>query len=200
MLQIENLADIEFSDAMLDIETLDTVKTSVVLSIGLVLFKLSPQNKINELFHSSFYTELDCEEQELIGRTKSESTMAFWKRQKPGLEQFKYAYPISDKITVNNKDCLTRLHQILKKLPKNGGLWAKGYDFDLEIISNLFGDYGLTTPWQFHQKRCYRTMERWFKSRYPEFEFPKNTHLHHALEDARHQTVCLDIITRKTLK
>ena len=63
---------------MVDIETLDTVQSAVVLSIGAVAF--DPHTKeLGEKFYVEFTTDLQA--QQRLGRTISADTVTWWMQQ-----------------------------------------------------------------------------------------------------------------------
>ena len=60
--------------AMIDLETLATDPHCTVLTVGGV--KFNPDN--NSEPHSEFYFHLDIDEQDSLGRTTTEDTIAWW--------------------------------------------------------------------------------------------------------------------------
>lgn len=195
---------------MIDIETLDTCNTAVVLSIGAVEFelhnkselgffkdgKISPNVKPKERILSGFYAEFDCQDQKLRGRTTSPSTLQFWKEQSPGLEQFPW---LNTKWKSEKKGSEINYYILscLAKFMSRPGtyLWANGTDFDLGILKSLFGTYKSTMPGAFFMQRDFRTIAGIAPMVNPDCltnkQFPENKVLHHALADAIHQALKL---------
>ena len=64
---------------MIDLETLDTLPSCTVLSLGAV--KFDPLNDSEP--HSELYLKIDIDEQDRLGRTASDSTIEWWGKQDP---------------------------------------------------------------------------------------------------------------------
>lgn len=132
-------------DFMLDIETLDTRQSSIVLSIGFVAFdKSGPLDR--------FYAHLKTDEQERHGRTLSVGTVEFWMQHKP-------AYPDKDRRDV--EDVLLSLRRFVDTTTPDGAthVWAKPPSFDLMILESLFKTFMVNVPWNYRVPRCVRTMQ-----------------------------------------
>lgn len=114
-------------EAMIDIETLDTKPTAVVLSIGLVTFTAS---QVETQFNRSLiYPSIEM--QIARGRTISTSTLKFWMGQGGAAaeEAFVDEYERSDPENVMNG-----LQTILSNAST---IWANGDLFDLGILIDL---------------------------------------------------------------
>lgn len=166
-------------DWMLDIETLGTSDTSIILSIGAVSFNLSG------ISPDTFYLTIDPEYQT---RSVDISTLKWWFKQ------------IQDSATVQGPPldgvstldfALTTLFDKIKKSEDTPIIWANGTDFDLAIIKNAAEQYGIELPWKYFNVRDYRTLRKLF----PAIKQPVNTNPHNALEDAKTQALhCIEIL------
>ena len=172
---------------MIDIETLDTAPNAVVMSIGVAMGTL----KDGILYEQ--YKELDVENQLRKYRTKSESTVQWWRdqiakgTQWPGLG------------TTFPGDALDSLFDYIGAaiLPCNGNylIWSKGPQFDIALIESLYKSYVIDSstpiPWKYNKIMDFRTTLQLF----PEFKSVKPVG-HHALQDARDQFEVLRNILR----
>ena len=176
-------------DIMLDIETLDTAQSAVVLSIGAVVF--DPHSKaLGETFYVEFTTDLDT--QQRVGRTVSAATITWWMQQGAAAKQV-FADPAPE--GVRRVSTAQGLTEFASFVARNGGkkveLWGNGADFDNVIIGSLFDSFGLIKPWSYGKNRCYRTMKRVFGENVPLVR--QGVH-HNGLDDAITQAVHLQEI------
>ena len=174
---------------MLDIETLDTAQSAVVLSIGAVVF--DPHSKeLGEKFYVEFTTDLDT--QQRVGRTMSAATVVWWMQQGAAAKQI-FADPAPE--GVRRVSTAQGLTEFASFIARNGGkeaqLWGNGSDFDNVIVGSLFDSFGLTKPWSYSKNRCYRTMKRLFGENVK--LHPQGVH-HNGLDDAITQAVHLQEI------
>ena len=158
---------------MIDLETLDTKESSVILAIGAVRFTAS--EVLDEM-----YTEVNIDDQLKLGRTISGKTLQWW------MEQNQEARTVFEQI-----DSAPRLSSALAKLAGFVGrettVWGNGATFDISILRNAYQSLGIDTPWPWYNERCYRTL----KSLYPDLVKPTvdGRVEHHALSDARVQAI-----------
>lgn len=80
---------------MIDLETLDTKPSCTVLSLGAI--KFNPLDDSEP--HSELYLKIDVDEQDRLGRTTSDDTIAWWAKQEPKAmeEAFDQTGAVSDK-------------------------------------------------------------------------------------------------------
>jgi len=127
---------------MIDIETLDTATTAVVLQAGWCLFD-------EDNVGGPVVMGLDLDEQLRKGRTVNAETLKWWMQQ-PDIAREKVfmpekVYPIAD--------LATRLRMILH----NGTVdhvWAHGPQFDIATLKHLLG----CEPWHYRSIRDTRTL------------------------------------------
>ncbi|QFS86605.1 MULTISPECIES: 3'-5' exonuclease [unclassified Marinobacter] len=176
-----------YTDAMVDIETLDTRPSAVVISIGVVLFnRREPKVKMKEL-NLKFGKKEFRDEQIMMGRTVDKETVAWWKGQEPDAKRiFKQANVTS------MEDALNKLTAFLTQGDTNYLIWGNGSDFDNTIMTSLYESFGMQAPWKFWNNRCFRTFkgEHGHITRPPEFHGVK----HDAVDDARQQARYLQAI------
>ena len=174
---------------MLDLETLDTTSSAVVISIGAVAFDPETSG-----LGDKFYVETteDTAAQQARGRTISGDTVRWWMQQDV-LAKRVFSVPPPDGVErVNTFEALSRFGLFVAA---NGDLdvelWGNGADFDNVIIGSLFDTFGLVKPWSYGKNRCYRTMKRVFGENVPLVR--QGVH-HNGLDDAITQAVHLQEI------
>ena len=133
-------------DLMLDIETLDTKPTALVLSLGLVWFDFdNPEVVPYEGKHHKI--ELRDQQREL-GRTISVDTVMWWMEQSKQA-QLGLSSPFTERTPV------ATLHGIVEGAVQEADrIWAKGPDFDCVILANMFP----AIKWPFWKHRDVRTI------------------------------------------
>lgn len=176
-------------DVMVDIETLDTSQSAVVLSIGAIAF--DPHSKeLGEKFYVEFSTDVAL--QQKVGRTVGAETAVWW------MQQSEAAKKLFSKVApegVRRVSTAQGLSEFSSFLSRNGGLemqlWGNGADFDNVIIGSLYDSFGMLKPWSYGKNRCYRTMKRLFGQNVPCVR--QGVH-HNGLDDAITQAVHLQEI------
>lgn len=174
---------------MLDLETLDTRHSAVVLSIGATSFD-TESLKIND----TFYVELtnDIAAQEKVYRTISGSTVKWWMQQDVMARRV-FADPGENRVTT--LEGLSRFKQFVDAYGKGVCIWGNGADFDNIILGTLYEDMGMSKPWSYGKNRCFRTLKNLGLPR--NYVAPGKTGTaHNALDDAIYQTHCLLEIAR----
>ena len=177
------------SHIMLDIETLDTTQSAVVLSIGAVVFD-PHSNKLGEKFYVEFTHDLAT--QQRVGRTVSAATVTWWMQQGAAAKQI-FVDPAPE--GVRRVSTAQGLTEFASFITRNGGkevqLWGNGADFDNVIVGSLFDSFGLAKPWSYGKNRCYRTMKRLFGEN---VKLSRQGVHHNGLDDAITQAVHLQEI------
>lgn len=137
--------------AVLDIETLGTNASAVVLSVGIVAVDSTKDYEYEELIRDGFYKTLNVKSQWQAGREIDKDTVAWWGQQ--GEEAMKVLKPSPDDIDWNQ--LLPSIFKYFKKVganPKDILVYARGSHFDFGILHDLFrvtgnaGAYDL--PWR----------------------------------------------------
>lgn len=159
-------------DLMIDLETLDTAATCVIVSIGAVPFDLDR----GVILDGDFYCVLDVEKQP--GRTTSESTMQWWSEQSAEARAV-----FTDPNQIILAEGLERLKGFVGRHQPR--VWSNGANFDQPILTNAFAQHGMRDPWPFWGSRCVRTYSGLpGADRVPKV---RPTTAHNALADARAQ-------------
>ncbi len=139
---------------MLDLETLDSATSAVVLSIGAVRF--DPFNTGSTGVDARFYVEFDVDGlqlQQRMGRTTSAKTIAWWMSQGAMAKQV-----FVPKFPKDPVHALGQFDDFLNVIPETK-LWGNGADFDNLIIGSMYDSFSLKRPWSYGKNRCYRTLK-----------------------------------------
>lgn len=160
------------SFVMIDLETLDTKESAVILAIGAVRF--NEREILNEL-----YTEVNINDQLRLGRTVDGKTLQWW------MEQSAEAREV-----FANNDAAPRLAAALAKLAgfvgSDATVWGNGATFDIGILRSAYQSLQINTPWAWYNERCFRTL----KTLFPQIEREAEPRVeHNALDDARAQAL-----------
>jgi hypothetical protein len=173
---------------MFDIETLDTKRTSVVLTVGYAIFG---KERIVASGQVHFNTQLQLD----MGRTVSADTLFWWFKQIAKAPQL--IKPFTQSTPNDHTQYMYWLHDLLGKTsqdeqtgPEISEVWANGPNFDLAILKDLFYgfQYAPSCPWAYWQERDYRTFIKQAQLAgivLP--ERPADLPLHDAESDARWQ-------------
>lgn len=161
-------------NVMLDLETLDTAPTSVILSIGLVAF--NQQGITKEL-----YLVPNLQDQIDMGRTISASTLRWWLGQS---DQAKRVFQDPNELSVQNTSML--FTGFFEGLGKDVEVWSHGANFDVPMIEDFLRKLKMPFPWTYNRVRCFRTFCNERKRIYRANKNPNGTP-HNALDDARNQ-------------
>ena len=151
---------------MLDLETLDTQPSAVILAIGAVKF-----DKDEVLLGQSLLLFPEWE------GTVACSTMEWWSKQAPESKNQMFnstKRPLAE--------CLAEVKDFCGDLP----VWGNGSDFDNAIVNHRCKALGLT-PLPYRNTRCFRTVKNLFDST----AWTKPGIAHNPLSDAVAQAVTL---------
>ena len=151
---------------MLDLETLDTKPTALILSIGAVMFDKDCRS-IEE-----FYGIIELDEPTMSNFTISASTLGWWFKQEEAIKEFaRGGQPL--KVVLSN-------FSYWFKQNKGKELWGNGATFDNVILKNAYDVSKMPTPWSYKDDCCYRTII----GRYPKLHAEFSGVRHNALMDA----------------
>ena len=160
---------------MHDIETLGTRPGSVILSIGAVRFC-----PITQTVSDEFYVNIDRHVSMLGGLTTDQSTVEWWKRQRPEAWEALEVDPVNPAIAFQRyADWCRGLNGAMGDLM----VWSHGATFDTPLLEVAFRAFNISPPWKFWNARCTRTI---YDLAGNEPDRSKGTH-HNALDDARNQ-------------
>lgn len=163
---------------MIDIETLDTADTAVILQIGGCIFDVKTDGVTEGVVtdKQAFNLPLHWVDEQK-NRTISTSTLDWWMKQDANIRNdvFYGGYRFLPDSAI--RSIATHLREVKY-------FWSKG-KFDFDILGNMFEQYGLDTPWSFRQIFDYRTMLVMANLKYGYVETKSNTH--DAADDAVNQ-------------
>lgn len=161
---------------MLDLETQGVRPTSIILSLGAVVF-----NPATGELGDTFYRNVDPASCEAIGLTRDQSTMDWWKQQSPEAREALEAdkRPVSEVIA----DFTGWWKHVGGEFP-----WSHGAMFDIAILENIYRTFTLDPPWSFWNVRCCRTILACSNRRVYR---PKDSVHHNALDDAKAQATAV---------
>lgn len=164
---------IVMNDVMIDLETLDTSASAAILSIGACRFNES------EIDNDGFYRVIKIQSNIDEGRTISGSTLAWWMTQG---ERAKAVFTDPKAVTLDQ--ALDELREWLGSPieAKNVRVYGNGANFDISILDHAYAAGGQTSPWEFYNVRCFRTLKSLPSAR--GVSKPENALAHNALFDA----------------
>lgn len=158
---------------MIDLETLGVIPTSIVLTVGVVIF-----DDNYDILDQKKYI-LDKKEQLLLKRTYCDSTITFWKNQpEEAKQQFKDSHIYS--LNEFKKDFFDFVKKYDVKM-----VWSSAPVLDVGCLQTLYGD-GDYLPWKYNQVRDLRTIRDYLRN------YPEREGVHHdCVDDCIYQVICL---------
>lgn len=158
-------------NVMIDLETLDTAPSTVILSIGIVAYD-------DKDILEKFYAVPSMQHQITAGRTISASTLQWW------MNQNKHAKKVfEEQKTPENFDrAMDNARKFIQAYP-DAKIWSYGGNFDIPIVQHALEMLGLTVPWKYGNVRCFRT---WCDDH---GRYSSNLATHNALQDAEDQAM-----------
>ena len=166
---------------MVDIETLDTLPTAVVLSIGAVEF----QPETGE-FGRTAYVNVSARSCQSLGLTISADTVMWWLRK---------SVEARAALCVDEASLPVALLAFSDFMPADcEGVWSYGPSFDEVVLQNAYRACGLKAPWRYRAVRCCRTIYNLAGIRLEDFQ---SGEAHNALDDARSQAAAVIASYRK---
>lgn len=160
-------------DLMIDLETLGTTASAVILSIGAVKFDLTT-GKIDD---AGFYASVSIESNLDLGRRIQEDTLLWW------LKKDIAAQSVFHEAKVTLTDALGDLSDWVGT--NDFTVWANGPDFDTAILNHAYDQIRMEAPWNYYNSRCVRTYKGLPGAR--DVKVPFAGTKHNALADAYHQ-------------
>ena len=174
---------VECSNIVIDLESLDTSESAIVLTLGAVKVDFD-KGVIGE----TLYLVLDITDQLLRYRTASESTQDWWAKQNEAARNAAFGRPDLRIPTTKALEKFTKFIQPYGKVPTDLVVWGNGPDFDNAIMLHLYKTFEVAPPFAHFNNGCLRTLMRMLpRDRRPKFDGTK----HNALDDAMHEARCL---------
>jgi DNA polymerase III epsilon subunit-like protein len=169
----------------IDLETLDTLPSATILTIGAVKFDPYGHEAVDHQMEP-FYVKIDLSSCEPYNLTISDETIAWWAKQGP--EAHKEAFEGTDRISIEDA-----MHQLFSFARGCKTFWSHGAGFDIVICENIFRKVGRAIPWKYHEIRDTRTIyDLGIDNDFPDIEVK-----HHALQDAHAEAVAVQNVYRK---
>lgn len=168
-------------DVMFDLETLDTKPSAVILSLGAV--KFDPRQKGIDPDAERLSMRISVDEQSLMGRTTSESTLAWWAQQSKEAQDAAF----SDEGRIPLIEAVDQFHKFVWNSER---IWSQG-SFDVNIMEHLYTALNRPYSWQYWQVRDSRTLFDFVDG-----ELDRTKH-HDAVEDAISQAEGVQRALRK---
>ena len=162
------------TNVMVDIETVSTVYSAGILTIGAVPFWCD--SILAPFYEKCSFNSIASSDVFDI----SQNTMKWWDRQTTSAR--KEAFSGTQSIW----EMLDNFYGYIKTLPGEVMVWGNSSDFDNVILANAFAEVGSDIPWKYTNNRCFRTL----KNLFPESVVPIPVfegYAHNALSDAKHQ-------------
>lgn len=133
---------------MIDLETLDVLPSSVIVSVGVCWFN-------SEGVGSRKEWKLDVEEQLSKRRTVSWSTLKWWLNQSDDARK-----DLTTGETTPINIFIEELYEFIRPPggPKYWTIWANSPTFDCVMLHNLAKQYKRKMPWNFWEERDVRTL------------------------------------------
>lgn len=137
----------------LDIETLDTTPTSIVIQIAAAAYTYTEKGSGKTL--PALDLRLNTPSQIQRGRTISTDTMKFWFGDcdnKAVLGAILVNQDVPVEIALRTLCDYIKQHGVEE-------IWSQGPTFDIGILENLMAQFGIEVPWKFYQVRDLRTVQ-----------------------------------------
>lgn len=162
------------NQVMCDLETLGTVASSVIMSIGAVKFDLNSDAIDNDGFYASISIQSNLD----AGRQISEDTLKWW------MDQSKEAQKVFTEPKQSLEEALVAFAEWFgtDRNAQHQCVWANGADFDLPMLAHAYHLFGMNVPWKFYNSRCVRTYKNLPIA--AKVEKPEARVKHNALDDA----------------
>lgn len=195
---------------VLDIETLGTEITSVILSAGLCRVMYNTHTGRYEVASEQdcLYTVFRTVEQLIAGRTVDLATQQWWSDKSPEaqavIQQSMLATrpdsvslsQVANFITmVTDQKTPAYVEVSIRQLESDTVIWGRGPRFDNNLLGHFFVQMFGHEPWKFRNDRCLRTIDDMMISHCTH----KNECWHHALHDAIHEAHSLVQVANQML-
>ncbi len=174
--------EINFTDIMLDVETLAIDPKAVIVSIAAVKFSFDHDET------QDFYTNVDPRDGKSLGLIIEQDTLDWWKLQKPEATK---AWMKDGKSVSYAMGALNEFLGDVKGL----NVWAQGIDFDFPILKSSYDAVGLAAPWKYWAQCDSRTI--FTVAKFNTKNAPRVGNYHDALGDCHTQISWLKKLLKK---
>lgn len=172
------------NNVMLDLETWGTAPGSALRSIGAVLF--DPHT--DEIGNDTFYANISDASCAAAGLVKEPGTIAWWKQQSQQAQDSL----VADQLTLTEVG--VAFNEWFRRV-KGVFVWSQGANFDEPLWTAAMRAVGRPVPWKFYDARDTRTA--YDIAKIDVRKIKRRGTYHNALDDARHQAVCVQTAYRK---
>ena len=171
---------------MVDLETMGTKNSSVIVAIGACTF-----NPRGDSIEDTFSVNISIKSNMDAGRTVDPDTLTWWFTQSKAAQDAFLTNP------TNLRDALLQFQAFVQK-NQPSKFFANDPDFDLVILSDAYDCLQLNRPWGFWQSRSMRTLKDLGTadgSQLPDFSGEGIAHA--ALDDAVKQAMQVQYVYHK---
>jgi hypothetical protein len=168
----------QYTDLMLDIETLGTGPGCVILSIAAVPFFKSGENP--DQYRKCFYENIDIGSCLELGMKVDPATLHWW------LDKSALFLHLQQSVC-KLPHALDELASFIRaQCTEDVRVWGKGPSFDNAILRDAFDRVKIKLPWRYSRERCVRTYLDGYEELLRE-HLPFQGTPHDPLNDAIHQ-------------
>ena len=163
----------DFSNVMLDLETMGNGPNAAIVAIGAVAFNIQD----TEISADNFYTRVRLESSVEHGGVIDSSTVLWW------MEQSEEARSeIAKKDGLHIIDALEEFSHWIRTAAAGdeSHVWGNGASFDNVILRSAYQRRRIEPPWLWWNDRCYRTV----KALHRDVPFERLGTHHKAIDDA----------------
>lgn len=158
------------ANVIIDLETLGTHPTSVILAIGACNLDKSQMFKCCIDWK---HWNPKC--------TVDKSTQDWWDTQNPKLKEQVFGGKVTPDSVLNQFTVF--LNHVQDLAGEDIKVWGNGASFDLSILAHAYSSLEEAIPWKFRNERCFRTIKNLFPLQVPFIPNPKLI-AHDPLDDA----------------
>lgn len=173
----------EFTDVMIDLETLGTTPGCVILSIGAVDFSTGSE------VITPFYRTIERASCRAVGLDEEADTYNWWMQQsgEAKLEAFKEEFELKE-VLYDFSDYIKEFHRESASVR----VWGNAASFDLKILEEAYIAWDIPVPWSFREEMCFRTLRNLFPEiKAPEFQGTPHVAICDAINQANHADLIL---------
>lgn len=190
----------QFSEIMVDLETLGTTPTASILSIGAVKFNLTDLDTEEDLQSPErcFYVEIISSDWTSHGRVIEADTVEWWMKQSEEARKIFADRP--EKLSAVT--ALAMFYKFVSENSEKVRLWANGINFDTVLLRNLVAAIGTKLPsfpvpyWSEMDVRTLVKLAENFGGMNRSSVKKIGVH-HNALDDARYQVLLVQEACRR---
>tara|TARA_B100000700_G_scaffold88627_1_gene99951 strand:- start:70120 stop:70701 length:582 start_codon:yes stop_codon:yes gene_type:complete len=169
--------------ATIDLESMSLRTDAVIVSVGVVFFDLEEVDTFEDLLKRGTILYVSAEEQAKNGGRRADSDTLDWWRKRPEDVQDQLSHKgVSPAMLA---DLMTQMMWANNTKRNNTRWYARGPQFDIAKLEDLFWQFEVTSPWHYRKPRCSRTfLEEHGVEDDGKIAFPAGMIPHNALHDA----------------